>query len=989
MLYNFQRKKLYRHLLVGGALCAAGLGMFSCSDRYDLDDKQPSGLDNIYGYMENKGNFTNYLHLIDDLGEKDVLSKTGSKTMFIADDDAFARFYESNSWGVKNYGQLSLAQKKLLLYSSMIDNPYSTSMLSSAQSTGSSGRPVKGEVCRRSSSQSLLDSVMFIASADEKGILPNNSLFDDVRANHDSIVLFTDASNAAPMIHFTGKFVTSNKLENSDIDFIYNQPEGTFKSDDVYVNDAKVIDANIFCKNGFIHQVDNVIMPLDNMSEIIRKNPKMTIYSSLLERFAAPDDSLALTRTYNQAKGTDIDTVFVKRYFSERSAGSTMSNNTPFLVDKNGKPFDDGNTYLKFDPGWNGYLPYISNDREPMMEDMAIMLVPSDDAIRDWWNNGGGQVIETYYHTLEATPNSVLDDLIRVNQLASFSSSVPSKFESVLNDANEPLGITKEDVDCVYRGCNGLVFLTNKVFAPTTYSSVLFPAVIDTTNFKIVKNAIDFMNYDKYLNSMVSRYIFLLPTNKGMLTYIDPVSYGQTVSNLWEFYLDLSKEGAEQLCANVFTCTLNDDGTWEKGSKKTTVTGGVGGGPKNKSGNSQIKNRMEDLLDNIIVVEPYVPGKKYYKTKGRNFVKIEEEGSDIYVSGSFQDERQQPLKAVEVYEMENGKAITLDGVVMGTRRSVATILRDAEVDGEPVFTEFYNIVKACALATTNSKDNWAAGDQVLGNLFNLKEKGSVGAETSASSKATYLLNNFHYTVYAPTDAAMQQAFDAGLPTLDDLEAAELLDDSLGMKVTDPESNAAKVLEVMLDFVKYHIQDNSIYIDEGFVSGEYESGKTELISSVNVEENTDRIEKVEGTDSVSIGGKHYKVSQWFDNGSVSYYTGEFSPGRPYKLRVDVSPSGMTVTDCRNGYDKDSHVALGGKTANVIMKEGMYNLMAREYWYGTSKVTNPWQANINNSSSVVVHAIDSPLIYADGNHYDSNGALTPTQFEYIYKKLSSNN
>ena len=224
MLYHFQRKKLYRHLLVGGALCAAGLGMFSCSDRYDLDDKQPSGLDNIYGYMQKKGNFTNYLHLIDDLGQTEILSKTGSKTMFIADDDAFAKFYASNSWGVKNYDQLSLAQKKLLLNSSMIDNPYSTSMLSSAESTGSSGRPVKGEVCRRSSSQSLLDSVMVIASADADGLLPDNSLFDEVRANHDSIVLFTDASNAAPMIHFTGKFVTSNKLELSDIDFIYNQP---------------------------------------------------------------------------------------------------------------------------------------------------------------------------------------------------------------------------------------------------------------------------------------------------------------------------------------------------------------------------------------------------------------------------------------------------------------------------------------------------------------------------------------------------------------------------------------------------------------------------------------------------------------------------------------------------------------------------------------------------------------------------------------------
>ena len=330
-----------------------------------------------------------------------------------------------------------------------------------------------------------------------------------------------------------------------------------------------------------------------------------------------------------------------------------MSNNVSFLLDKNGKPFDDGNTYLKFDPGWNGYLPYISNDRQPMMEDLAIMFVPSDAAMKDWWDNGGGQVIATYYHTLDATPNSVLDDLINVNQIASFVSSVPSKFESVLNDANEPLGITKEDVDSVYRGCNGLVFLTNKVFAPTTYSSVLFPAVIDTTNFKVVKNAIDNLNYDKYLNSMVSRYIFLLPTNNGMLTYVDPVSYGQKTTNLWEFYLDLSKAKTKQLCATVYNCILNDDGTWEKGTKKTVVTGGTD--------NGVLKNRMEDLLDNIIVVEPYVEGKKYYKTKGRNFVKIDKQGEDFYVSGSFQFERQQPLKAVEVYDMENGKSLTLEG----------------------------------------------------------------------------------------------------------------------------------------------------------------------------------------------------------------------------------------------------------------------------------------------------------------------------------------
>lgn len=963
--------------------------MFSCSDRYELDDEQPSGLDNIYGYMEQRGNFKNYLQLIDDLGKKDVLSKTGSQTVFIADDEAFARFYASNSWGVKSYEQLSKAQKSLLLKASMINNPYTTTMLSSAESAGSSGRPVKGEVCRRASSQELFDSVTIVKPMNAASILPDNEYFRDLMVGNDSIVMFTDASTPPPMIHFTGRFVANNKLSNSDIDFIYNQSEGTFNTDDVYVNNSKVIDANIFCKNGFIHQVDNVIVPLDNMSEIIRKNPQMRIYSSIIERFSAPADSVPLRDSYNSylyeqdsASYQKVEALYVKKYFSERSAGSTMSRSVPFLTDRTGNPFDGGsNARLKYDPGWNGYLPEISNDRQPMMEDMAVMLVPSDAAMTEWWNNGGGKVVQDYYGTIEDTPNSVLDDLIRVNQLASFATSLPSKFESVLNDANEPMGITKGDVDSVYIGCNGLVFLTNKVFAPTSYSSVLFPAVIDTTNFKIISNAIENLNYDKYLNSMVSKYIFLLPTNNGLLTYIDPVSYGQTITNLWEFHLDLSKTAAQQLYADVYECTLNENGTWAKtnDTKVATVTGGTN--------NAVLKNRMEDLLDNIIVVEPYQQGKKYYKTKGRSFVKIEEQGHDLYVSGSWQVERSQPIKAKDVYEMENGKAIALDGVVMGTRKSVASVLRDAVVDGETVFSEFYDIVRNCAISTNNAKNSWQAGDQIIGNLFNLKEPGSVGAEDSKSKKATYLLNNYHYTIYAPTNKAMQEAYAAGLPTLDDLEAAEILDDSLGYALTDSASHAAKILEVMLDFVKYHIQDNSVYIDEGFASGEYESGKTELIASVTVEEDLTKIERV-SQDVVLISGNKYNVSQWYDDGSVAYYTGKYSPGRPYKLQVKVSASGLSVTDCRNGYDRKTHASLGGNTANVIMKPGMYNLMAREYWYSSgSRITTPHNVSINNSSAVVIHGIDAPLIFADGNHYDSNGALVQTQFEYVYKQLSS--
>lgn len=969
MLYNFQRKRMCRHLLVGGALLAAGIGMYSCSDDYRLDDDQPSGINNIYGYMKDQGNFTNYLHLIDDLGLSDVLSRTGSKTMFIADDDAFAKFYASNTWGVKSYDQLSLAQKKLLLNSSMIDNPYSTTMLSSAESQGSSGRPVKGEVCRRSSSQSLLDSVMVLSNNDQSGIMPDNPLFNELRASHDSIVLFNDASHAAPMVHFTGKFVSVNKLANSDVDFIYNQPEGTFKTDDVYVNDAKVINSNIFCLNGFIHQVDKVIVPLDNMSEIIRKTPQASTFSSIIERFAAPDDSVSLTRTYNLSYGTDYDSVFVKRYFSDRSAGSTMSSSKPFNLDKNGKPFDDGNAALKYDPGWNGYMPYIQNDRQPMMEDLAVMLVPTNEAITDWWNNGGGQVIKNYYGTIEGTPNSVLDKLVRVNQLESFVSSAPSHFDDIMDDANEKLGIKKEDVDSVMIGCNGMVFLTNKVFTPASYSSVLFPAVIDTTNFKIMSNVISNLNYDKYLNSPVSKYVFLLPTNNGLLTYIDPVSYGlktksdaeeeetETNSQLWEFHLDLSKKSSQQLYADVYNCHVSPDGnvTLTSDTKVKTVTGGTD--------NGVLKNRIEDLLDNIIVVlgenEEFSPAKHYYKTKARTFVRIEEKAGSYEVYGSFQNEVNKPLVVSKdkAYNMNNGVAIPVEGVVMGTRKSVLATLQE-----QPEFSEFAGIVDACAVSTSNTKDGWQAGDQVYGNLFTLKEKGSIGAEdaTSSKGKAIYLLNNYNYTVYAPTNAAMMKAYEAGLPTLEDLEAAREFDEANSGDASTETHREDCLREVMLDFVKYHIQDNSIFVDEGFESADYESGKTELIKSVSVD----------------------------DEGNTNPWDGTYTPGRPYKLKVKVTSGGMTVTDCRNGYDPTTHAFLGGSTANVVTQPGLYNLMAREYWYGSSsKVSSPFNVNLNNSSTVVIQGIDSPLIYADGKHYDSNGQKIDTQFKYTYKKLSS--
>ncbi|MCQ2131740.1 MAG: hypothetical protein MJY90_00230 [Bacteroidaceae bacterium] len=943
MLRNLQRQNLSKHLLVGGALLVASLGFYSCSDEaLDRENDQPSGLNSLFGYVESEGNFTNFVQLIQDLGEQEVLSKTGSKTLFVADDDAFAEFFKSNPWGVRSYSELSMAQKKLLLYSAMIDNPYPTTLLSSAQPGSTTGGPVPGEVFRRVSSQSVLDSVAVITSSDYDATLPKNKYFSAI-TGLDTIVLFEDAT-APPMVHFNGKFLQGNKLSTNDVDFLYGVPDGTFHSDDVYVNNARVKvaegKANIFCLNGFIHEVDKVILPLDNMAKIIASNPKSTYYSSILDRFAAPQDSAAVTRAY--AGNSRAENVFVKRYFSQRSYGSTVSagssSDVAFTTDKDGNIFDAKENLLKFDPGWNAFVSNVSNPRTALMEDMAVMLAPTDEAIDKWWNEGDGRVIKNYYAKyatepgmigeLNTVPTSVIAKLVNVNMFNSFVGTLPTNFKDVLDDANEKIGLSRDSIENVVLGCNGAVYFTKNVFAPKSYSSVLFPVVVDTTQMKVINNAIMTMDYDKYLNSMVAKYRFVIPSNKGMLTYIDPVSYGQSTPNLWQFRFD---ETAKNIVADVYECTLNDDGSAVAGKYIVTL--------KNGTNNGIIFNRMNDLLDNIIAIGDSipVPGKKYYKTKGNNFIKFD--GTDVdnpenptatTIQASWQQEHGTELVPHQIFKMKNGYAYVADGIAMGTTKSVAQMLNENDD-----FSDFLKLLQYCGAVSTqaptsvkqDNKDFMPAANQTFGNLLHVDTK-----------SISYLLNNYHYTIYVPTNQALAEAFADGLPTFDMVDAAEALDEEEGGTF-----HADSLKAIMLDFVKYHIQDNSIYVDAGFESGNYESGKTKLHPAIDEEGNI-----------------------------LDSYT----PGRPYKINVNSSATALSVTD------------EAGRKADVITRDGYHNLMAREWWLiddnSKREIKRAYECKIDNSSSAVIHAVNHPLYYCfEKDPATGKPSTDPDKNQFIYK------
>jgi len=812
----------------------------SCKE-YTLEDEIPEWLgSSIYDNLNNNGNFTNMAKLIEDLGYKDVLSKTGSKTLFVADDDAFERFFSNNEWGVHKYSDLSLAQKKMLLYGVMINNSYQINILSSSEG------PTEGDCMRRLTALSIFDSVPIIKPSE----MPEGKYWARFKNANRSIVCLKDMS-FTPMIHFIEKQLGTNKITNEDYDFLMNFTTQR-KPGDASINGISVIAQNIKCSNGFVHQMAEVMVPLNNMAEIIRTKKTTTQYSELLERFCAPYYNNEATLQYNRIFNLNVDSVYQKRYFSNRS-----QDGRPLIVTPDNKAV---NGILKFDPGWSAYFvntAVSTTFEKALQQDMAVMLIPSNAAMNNYWNNGSGRILKDYYGTWDKVPDNVISKLINNNMLNSFQSSVPSKFTSVLDDATNPMGITVDDIDSVYLGCNGAIYLTNKVFSPTAYVSVSFPALVDQT-MNIVYWAIEQLDYDSYLNARESYYSFFIPRNTALKYYIDPVSYGKSTTQIFKFYYEADAiQENNKVKASI----------WNYDVQTKTVLDSVG-----MASYDQVINRLEDVLESHTVIGNVESGNTYYRTKGGSTLAVSNVSageSGMSVSGSMQIDNGKSVKVNKVYNQGNGKAYILDSEpIMTTRKSVYDVLSEHEE-----FSKFLELLTGSGLLT-NLQNNHATASQYNIGFF----------------------SKYHYTVYVPTNQSITYLQQSGkLPTWDEIETLAQTDTT----------TAEKKAEMIRNFVKYHIQDNSVFVDKSSVTGNFETAVM--------------------------------------NNSLKVF---------YTLGVNGGNNQITLTDKL------------GNVRQVINNSSLKNLIAREYTFDSAdKLT---ARRIFSSANIVVHQIDGVLLY-DNNQF----------------------
>lgn len=827
--------------------------MSSCQDAYDLDDKLPPNFgETLMDYLEDN-NFENYSRLVKDLGYEEALRGKTLKTLFAANDEAFDRFYANNIWGVRSYEDLSAAQKKMLLYSSMLDN--SLQLMNMSSTTGKNG-VTEGNCMRRATSLSVYDSVPVIRPEQ----MPNNSVaWDYYRKNNKTIVCMKDMS-VPSMMFLIEKFLSNNKITNQDVNFLFNNAIDR-QPGDAYVNGIKVTNGNQRSANGFVHQVADVITPLPNMADLIAKKPQTQTYSRFLDRYSAPYYAgRDVTQNYNYEYNSSADSVFMKKYYSDRSTNGKANSTMP---DGKAAP-----ALLKFDPGWNAFFSDDPNDvteTVKMQQNMGVMLVPSDKALEEYWNEGTGKVLKDYYQVWDNVPDNVLAKLINNNMLNSWVASVPSKFDEITNSTQDKMGITTADVDSVWLGCNGAVYLTNRVFSPTEYISVSFPALINET-MSVFNWAIEQGQYGSYLNSLDSYYSLFIPTNDALLTYIDPVSYGDIQTKLYRFHYRKNVENESQrVWASIWLYDLQ--------------TGVVGDSIGQVEGWDALQKRLVDILDNHIVVGNIESGKEFYRTKNGGVVRVRcEGGTPVAVQNTLQMEQGVEVKITRIYDQSaetNGE---------GNGKTYI-------VDESPLLTSPYSVCdQICEREDCSLFYELLHGSE----LFETARRGqTVGSKTGNIAA----FNNYHYTVYIPTNASLQQAIDEGK-----IMTWDMISDMQESGTVPPEGIAQYKADLNA-FLRYHFQDNSLYI---------------------------------GMDYQNEGGTS-NFTRNYETAIMNEETQKF-----FTVKVQMQDDKIQVTD------------LKGNVRHVLSeKAGDYNIPAREYLYKNG--------TLYTTSFAVIHMIDGPLFH----------------------------
>ena len=532
---------------------------------------------------------------------------------------------------------------------------------------------------------------------------------------------------------------------------------------------------------------------------------------------------------------------------------------------------------LKFDPAWNQY----TDGTKSANSDMAAMFVPTDDAMREYFRTGTGRTLlenftdkpellddpQSLYYHIDQIPLNVLYSLVSNLMQRSFVSSVPSKFGMILDQANDNLFKNPSEavgnVEEVKVGNNGAVYFMNKVYPPVDFSCVASPAFIGT-DYKLMKFAIycgsgevwssslmNNMNFFAYLRASGSRikFSYFLPSDSALANYVDPLSIIPSKPGMARILSYDYKYQSDNAAPFVCTEYKYDLTTGQRGRKIRVLTN-----------SSDPLNRLQDILETHTVVhdinkEPdgVEGGNEYFISKSGAPIRVHKSGGKYLIQGGMQIENAKSPMAdpipgyggAEILKkyaqannaamdngLSNGNTYCLNAVIQPSVKSVFSIMKD--LSNQEFFNLCNGITNDMLTATglveikTNDKEEDKEAKYGKYKIF----MNNKGLDQNVS-----FFSGYNYTVYVPSDAAvLAEINEKQLPT------PEKIAEYIAQYQEDPQwetvykEKAKTQILVLLDFLRTHFQDNSIFAD-------LQAGELQTNNSATLDPNTGTFRKI--------------------------------------------------------------------------------------------------------------------------------------------------
>ncbi|MBP5680945.1 MAG: fasciclin domain-containing protein [Bacteroidales bacterium] len=244
------------------------LGLSGCQEEFDGYYKQPGWVtSSSEDVLKSRGNCKTYLKLVDKTLFKKQVEGSGQYTFLVPTDEAFADFFANNPYGYHDVDDIPEEVAARMVSSWMMYNSYPCDTLSNVLTSFNSWRVDEAfkhmtpsyDVIREEVIDGVKCQVYDYPATGESFSLENNA---------------PSWRNNRYLPVYTERYIANNSITSSDWAKVVGTPFSPYGN---YLQ-AGIIPTlsgadnlgDLYCQNGVIHLVDKVVMPLENMDALIR-----------------------------------------------------------------------------------------------------------------------------------------------------------------------------------------------------------------------------------------------------------------------------------------------------------------------------------------------------------------------------------------------------------------------------------------------------------------------------------------------------------------------------------------------------------------------------------------------------------------------------------------------------------------------------------------------------------------------------------------------